>query len=209
MVTPEREDSCIIKWDPQVLNLDELTVFISYIADLHSEVAVPYVTTQFSQSVESQEAPASPQVAYIRMESPLIAELISSSGNGLGVLALGMVGYLIKHPENLGGWLSRVRTASYRHRIEALEQRAEYLRTRAAIEVQGRPIGRFENAAREDRDRAAREDRDRAAREDRDRAAREDRDRAAREDRDKAAREDRDKAARQGRITGSRRSRGA
>jgi hypothetical protein len=113
-----------------VLNLDELVVFTSYLADLHSELAAPYVTTQFRQSFESEEDPGSPQVAYIRMGSPLIAALISGSGNGLGVLALGMVGYLLKHPETLGGWLSRVRAATYRDRIEALEQRSEYLHTK-------------------------------------------------------------------------------
>jgi hypothetical protein len=149
MVTPEREDSCIIEWNPQVLNLDELAVFTSYLADLYAQVAAPYVTEEFGQLFQSQGDLVSPRVSYIRMNSPLIAELVSDSGGGLGVLALGMVAYMIKHPETLGGWLSRVRSTSYRDHIVALEEKNRYLRTKAAIEVESRAIERFEIAVRE------------------------------------------------------------
>jgi hypothetical protein len=149
MVTPEREDSCIIEWNPQVLNLDDLVVFTSYLADLYAEVAAPYVTAEFRQLFQSQGVLVSPRVSYIRMNSPLIAELVSDPGGGLGVLALGMVAYMIKHPETLGGWISRLRRASYRDRILALEEKDRYLRTKAAIEVESRAIERFEVAVRE------------------------------------------------------------
>ena len=67
----------------------------------------------------------------------------------LGVLALGMVAYMIKHPETLGGWFSRVRIASLRDRRVALEEKDRYLRTRAAIEVKRRALEKFEIAVQE------------------------------------------------------------
>jgi hypothetical protein len=78
------------------------------------------------------------------MESPLAIQLIANSGNELSILALGMLGYLLKHPELLGGWMAQIRTARFRHRKEALEAQAalqtclKELNGKAEIRVQGR-----------------------------------------------------------------------
>jgi hypothetical protein len=149
MTTPDSENSCRITWNPSELDIDELVVLTSYISDLHSEVAVPYAVTQVLSSTDytggsSPTLPPPPRLVYCQMGSPLIADLMSIPDNGVSLMALGLLGYILKHPETLGGWFSRVRGASYRSRESALKAKADYLRAKADFEVQGRPVELFE-----------------------------------------------------------------
>lgn len=157
MTNPDTENLCRIAWNPSELDLDELVVLTSYIADLHYDVAVPYALTQLSSSTHylsesSLTPPPPPRLVYCQMGSPLVADLMSIPGNSVSLMALGMLGYLLKHPELLGGWFSRVRGASYQSRESALKAKADYLHTKADFEVQGRPVEMFEMSIAEDQD---------------------------------------------------------
>jgi hypothetical protein len=151
MTTTDREDLCRIIWNPSELDLDELVVLTSYVADLHNDVALPYALTRMSSLTQYTDGsgltlPPPPRLVYCHLGSPLIADLVSVPGNSLSLLALGMLGYILKHPEMLGGWLSRVRGASYRSREVALKARADYLNAKASFDVQGRPVEVFEKS---------------------------------------------------------------
>jgi len=142
MAVPEREDSCTITWNPRGLRLDELAKFTSLLADLHGEVAVPYVTSPefdqsefLDQSESNVAAPASPLVARLRMGSPLIAQLVEEGG----AFALGLVGYILRDPFRLGESLPRVREGRYRGKRRALEAELLYLEARSRFEARGRP----------------------------------------------------------------------
>jgi hypothetical protein len=154
MKAPERDDSCVIEWNPADLSLDDLMLLTSVLSDLYSGVAVPYETNDPSL-LSPPETVESPQVAYIRMGSPLVTELFTTSGGKVEILALGMVGYLLKHPEVLSQWLPRFRAGSYRARgDEQLEKRRyeDILRTLAArgqFEVQGAAVDKFISAEKE------------------------------------------------------------
>jgi hypothetical protein len=98
----EREgSSCKIIWQPSSLSLDEFAAFTDFLADLYTDIAVPNTANVFPQLAQSGELPSSPQVESIQMSSPLIAGLFSV--DPLGILALGTAGYMLKHPEALGG----------------------------------------------------------------------------------------------------------
>ena len=125
MNAPRPANTCTITWNPLVVNLDQFAVFVDYLADLYSDVAVPYVIDASWHSARPGELPDPPRLIAIRMNSPLIAELLSPE-NEVGVLALGVVGYILKHPETLGGWVGRARTAWYETRRRAAQARQEY-----------------------------------------------------------------------------------
>jgi hypothetical protein len=145
MATTERPNSITISWDPTDISLADLKILTAYVADIDDEAAQPWAINQRGS------APGSPLVTTIRMGSPLIAEIVSHVENGTaGVLTLGAVGYFIKHPEALGGWVARFRGASYRDRTQALIEKGEYLRTKAEIEAYGEPILEFQSAAAAD-----------------------------------------------------------
>ncbi len=158
MNAPEPASSCPITWNPHIISLDRFAVFAGYLADLYSDVAVPYVMSASWRFDRANEPPGSPTVRAIRMNSPLIAELLSPV-NEAGVLALGVVGYILRHPETLGGWVGRVRKAWYESRMQAVEARQaydrvahlpdqqEYLRGLAPITAEGQPIERFISVA--------------------------------------------------------------
>jgi hypothetical protein len=148
MAVPEREDSCTIIWNPRGLRLDELAKFTSLLADLHSEVAVPYVTSQeFDQSGSNVAAPASPLMGSLRMGSPLVAQLLGEGGAG-AISALGLVGYILNKPERLGRFLPGISEGRYRGKTRELEARLEYLEARSRFEARGRSIERFEREYR-------------------------------------------------------------
>jgi hypothetical protein len=173
MPAHEPENSCVITWNPGELTLDGLAKFISLLVDLHSEVAVPYVTEELYQGSNVVELEPL-RIASVHMGSPLATELLSGR-NPIDIVALGMVGYMLRHPERLGEFLSKVRTGRYRAERERIIERAKLLETRGRIEARGRPISRFEgryrNKERESHSRAGREGRisDRTHREGRDR----------------------------------------
>lgn len=84
--------SCMLIWSPRDMTLDDLAKFMSLLDDLHSGVAVPYVTENFASlsHPEVDEVSAqSPSVTRVNMGSPLVDQLLAGSG---GVLSLGMVG---------------------------------------------------------------------------------------------------------------------
>jgi hypothetical protein len=140
--TTDRPNSITISWDPVSISLADLKILTAYVADIDEEAAQPWAATQ------PGSAPGSPLVATVRMGSPFIAEIVSHLENDTtGVLALGAVGYFIKHPEVLGGWVARLRGASYRDRTQTLKDKGEYLRTKAEIEAHGEPILEFERVA--------------------------------------------------------------
>jgi hypothetical protein len=145
MSTTDRPNSITIRWDPINISLADLKILTAYVADIDEEAAQPWAVNQLGS------APGSPLVAIIRMGSPLIAEIVSHLENDTrGILTLGAVGYFIKHPELLGGWVARLRGASYQGRTQELIEKREYLRTKAEIEVYGEPILEFEREAAPD-----------------------------------------------------------
>jgi hypothetical protein len=133
-----------ISWNPVDISLADLKILTAYVADIDDEAAQPWAINQLGS------APGSPLVIAIRMGSPLIAEITSHVDGTAGVLTLGAVGYFIKHPEVLGGWIARFRGASYRDRTQFLIEKSEYLRMKAEIEAYGEPILAFESAAESD-----------------------------------------------------------
>lgn len=150
MVVPERDDACVISWNPPTLSLNELAKFTSFLDDLYAQVAAPWVAQELGESSKGSVIPGAPKITRIQMGSPLAIQLIANSGNELSILALGMLGYLLKHPELLGGWMAQIRTARFRHRKEALEAQAalqkclKELNDKAEIQVHGPPIITFE-----------------------------------------------------------------
>jgi hypothetical protein len=141
----ENENQCWISWAPDEIAINDLALFTSYLADVHIE-AVEYLTTQHEYQLPPGETIPYPQVARMGKASPLVVELVSySETGGLGLLALGMLGYLVRHPEAVGGWLSRARVASYVGRKDALEAKESYLQAKARIESGGRAIDTFEH----------------------------------------------------------------
>lgn len=162
MEVSEREDSCTFTWNPSGLTLEDLAEFASLLCDLHNEVAIPYVNDELYGPGSNVVSRGSPRVAHISMGSPLVTQLVAGSG---GVLSLGMVGFILKNPDRLGEFLPRISESWYRSKGKALEAKLDYVETRARVNARGRPIGRFDRAARE---RALRSDRSRADRSGRD-----------------------------------------
>jgi hypothetical protein len=142
MAITDSANSLTISWNPSDISLADLKILTAYVADIDDQAARPWAISKLGS------APSSPLVTAIRMGSPLIAEIASNVHDGtVGVLTLGAVGYLIKHPEKLGGWVARFRAASYRDQRQKLIEKSEYLRTKAELEAYGGPILQFEREA--------------------------------------------------------------
>ena len=176
MADSKPKNFCVIEWDPRVLTLDELAELVSFTADLHSNVAVPYVISELDQG-SNVPAIAPPQVANVHMNSPLIIELLAGP-NKFDICALGLVGYIIKNPGRLGDFLPRIREGRHEGRarefearkreaiaIDRYERTLERIRTRGGIGASGRSIDRFESEfyprARRGREQEARNRRNR------------------------------------------------
>jgi|HubBroStandDraft_1064217.scaffolds.fasta_scaffold257291_1 hypothetical protein len=158
MDVSESEGSCTITWNPHSLTLDDLAKLTSLLADLHSEVAVPYVIEDFTQPGSNVVPPKSPLVASIRMGSPLVAELLSGRDD-LAIAAVGMVGWILKNPDKLAGFLPVLRSTWHRENRIAEEekfQRTEeglwYVESRARVQTRGRSIQRFERELARERE---------------------------------------------------------
>lgn len=151
----EREDSCTITWNPSGLTLEDLTKFTSLLFELHDEVAVPYVTDKLYQQGSNAVPSGSPLVADISMGSPLITQLLAGSGGG--VLTLGMVGFILKNPDKLGGFLPAVSESWRQGRSRALEAKIQYVETRDKVIARGIPIRTFEREYSRTRERTTRD----------------------------------------------------
>lgn len=139
MARTNRPNLCTITWNPSEVNVIDLAMLASYIAEVDREVVRPFVSERF----RSETRPL--QVSYIMMASPLVIDIVASASDGAaGVLALGVFGFILRHPESIGGWIGRFRTSMYRNQREALIEKSDYLRTRAQLEARGEPIIRFE-----------------------------------------------------------------
>jgi hypothetical protein len=145
MDVSSRDDSCELIWNPRDLTLDDLAKFMSLIAELYSQVAVPYVTDELFQPGSNVVPPEAPLVASISMGSPLVTQLLAGSG---GVLPLGMVAYVLKYPDRLADFLPVIRQRWYRGNRIALEEKFKYIETRDRIQARGRSIDRFEGVYR-------------------------------------------------------------
>lgn len=158
----DREDSCTLTWNPRGITLNDLAIFASLIADLHSDVAIPYVTEELYQPGSNVVLPTPPLVSTIRMSSPLVIELVSGP-SGIGAVTLGMVAYILKHPERLGGFITQVRKSWHDGNREAeaaklrrAEARLRYVETRARVQTRGRVLQRFDRELSRTRDRTRR-----------------------------------------------------
>lgn len=139
----EREEGlCTFTWNPRDLTLDDLAKFTSLLFELHSEVAVPYVLAE-DQSGSNVVRPKSPLIDSISMGSPLVIELFAAPG-GIAIAALGALGWMVKHQDELGGFLPRVRRRRDEEEIERLQTRLKLIETRAMVHARGRSIERFE-----------------------------------------------------------------
>src|ERR1039457_2064671 len=136
-----REDSCTITWNPSDITLDDLARFTSLLFELHNEVAVPYVTDGLYQAGSNLVQPRSPLVASISMGSPLVTQLLAGSG---GVVSLGMVGFILKNPDKLGGFLPGISESWYKGKSKSLEAKLQYVESRARVDTRGVPIRKFE-----------------------------------------------------------------
>src|SRR5262249_41603818 len=92
---------------------------------------------------------APPLVASVRMGSPLITELFAGSPDEWGIVALGMVGYLVRNPGRLATIWPRIREDWYRSKAKALEAQLEYLTAQGRLEAAGDPIERYESVDRD------------------------------------------------------------
>jgi hypothetical protein len=180
MTTPEDEISCVITWNPRRIRLDELAVLTSMLADLHAEIAAPYVTSELARPAEPDVILSSPQVASLRMGSPLITELLAGSPNEWGIVALGMVGYILRNPGQLVTIWPRMQAARYRSKAKVLEAQLEYISAQGRLEAEGRPIEIYERVNRDHLDRV-RELEDPSRREPQDRSGPGDRERGGRD----------------------------
>lgn len=141
----EQDNTCIIVWSPSELRITDLAAFSSLLADLYLGVAAPYVTSELYQPGANVATPDLPQVTRLQMASPLVTELIAGSH---GIVSLGLLGYLLKHPERIGEFLPGVQRGWYNSRVSAEEARSnlERLSNKSRFNVEGRPIRSFEQA---------------------------------------------------------------
>lgn len=154
MTIPDQESLCTITWGPRQITLDELAMLTSLLANLHADVAIPYVTSELGPEVGSSTIPPSPLVASVRINSPLIAELLAGSQDEGLILALGMVCYLLKHPDRFGAFLPAIKAAWYEGRTKAWQARLElireqqkqisYIKEKGRLEAEGRPLEEFD-----------------------------------------------------------------
>src|ERR1700683_3460539 len=119
MTIPERDDSCTIIWNPIGMTLEDVTAFMSLLHDLHANVAVPYVTGKLYGTGSNVVSPKSPRVAHISMGSPLVTQFLAGSGGG--IVSLGMVGFILKNPGRLGGFLPGISEGGHRGKAKARE----------------------------------------------------------------------------------------
>jgi hypothetical protein len=136
---------CELIWNPPNLTLDDLAKFMSLVAELYTEVAVPYVTDELFQPGSNVVPSESPLVASVRMGSPLVTQLLAGPN---GILSLGMVGFILKNPKLLARFLPRFQGTWHEERQIAMEKKFRYIDARDRIEARGQPIERFEREYR-------------------------------------------------------------
>jgi len=143
VVSPERDDLCVIVWNPSVLTLADLSECFSVQLDLYRETVIPYVTSELYQDGSNVVVPSLPLISTVRMGSPLTIELISGSSNDWSIAALGMLAYILTNAKALLTLDLRIRVAraELRNRLKKLEERSPFQAT-------GYPIRRFEQANR-------------------------------------------------------------
>jgi hypothetical protein len=141
MVTSDPQEELEIIWSPSGMTLDDLEQFTSLLVELHNEVAVPYVTEELYGPGSNIVTPESPRVISISLGSPLVIHLLAESG---GVAILGMVGYILRHPDRLGGFLPSVIESWHRGWERALEAKITHIRAIGELNAQGLPIQTFE-----------------------------------------------------------------
>jgi hypothetical protein len=154
MAISESDNSCTITWNPRGLTLDDLAQFASLLAGLHSEVAVPFVTEALYPPGSNIILPGFPYVASMRMGSPLVVQLLVDPG-GIAIASLGMIGYILRNPDKLGGFLPRIRESWHEGNRKALEAklqdveaRLQYVEARNRVQTRGRSIERFQRELR-------------------------------------------------------------
>ena len=132
-------ESCRIMWDPGRVSLADLSVLTSYMVDVYTDLARPVIAEQYGSH------PSALEVNSIGMASPLSIEVVTQFGDPvIGALTLGAFGYIVKHPEAIGGWLGRLQVGWYGQRRDALLEKDRYLRAKAELTVQGEPVLAFE-----------------------------------------------------------------
>lgn len=131
-----------------MLTIDDLAAFAAMLVDLYRGVAVPYVTSELYQSGSNVNMPEVPSVASIQMASPLVSQIAAGSN---GIVALGLVGYILRNPERLGEFLPRIQEAWYNSRASAQEakENLQRLNARGRFEASGTPIRAFERVYRD------------------------------------------------------------
>jgi hypothetical protein len=156
VASPERDDLCAVVWNPPMLSLGDLTECLSVQSDLYTEVVRPYVASELYDQPRIA-LPSFPVVSSLRMSSPLIIEFISGSSSDTGIVALGMLAYILKNAERLATLRTRIRAAQNREQAELelsmlarlnvhdeLNNRLKELEAKSSFQVSGRPIERFE-----------------------------------------------------------------
>ena len=143
VVSPERDDLCVIVWNPSVLTLADLSECFSVQLDLYRETVIPYVTSELYQDGSNVVVPSLPLISTVRMGSPLTIELISGSSNDWSIAALGMLAYILTNAKALLTLDLRIRVAraELRNRLKRLEERSPF-------QASGYPIRKFEQAIR-------------------------------------------------------------
>jgi hypothetical protein len=76
MAISERDNTCVITWNPRDLKLADLAEFYALLVELHSEVVVPYVTSELYQG-SNASVPSPLWVRGVSMSSPLVIQLFS------------------------------------------------------------------------------------------------------------------------------------
>jgi hypothetical protein len=139
MAGMNRPDLCTLIWSAGQVSVTDLATLTTYMDEVYLEVIQPLAIQRFNSA-------AGPlQVSHISLSSPLTIDIMSQAGDGsIGLLALGAFGYALGHSEVIGGWIGNFRASMYRSLGEALREKDRYLRAKAALEVRGQPIARFE-----------------------------------------------------------------
>ena len=149
----ERKDICIVVWNPPAVTINDLAIYAALLAGLHRDVAIPYMSSELYQDGSNIAIPAPPIVTSLHLGSPLVTELLAGSPNEWGIVALGLVGFLLKNPDRLGAFLNRIGEAWYQSKSDKRIAKSEYvileeslrkLGKKSPFDVQGHPIRRFE-----------------------------------------------------------------
>jgi hypothetical protein len=115
------------------------------------------VISELYQDGTNVATPSIPRISTVRMESPLIIEVISGSSNDWSIAALGMLAYILKNPGTLTTFRLRAREARNKAIVELaksevaleaaraeLQNRLNKLEEKSSFQVHGQPIRRFE-----------------------------------------------------------------